>query len=125
MQPPSALTRRSNKRAALLELGAAHVIATEEEDLVDAVQKITSGKGARVVFDPVGGPTVAKLTAAMAEHGILLLYGALSTEPTPVPLFDVLAKLLDNPRLRPVRDHGRSSAARADQKIHHRRLIHR
>jgi NADPH:quinone reductase-like Zn-dependent oxidoreductase len=46
------------------------------------------------VFDPVGGPTIAKLTGAMAQRGILFLYGALSTEPTPLPLFDVLGKSL-------------------------------
>jgi NADPH:quinone reductase-like Zn-dependent oxidoreductase len=31
---------------------------------------------------------------AMAERGILFLYGALSTEPTPLPLMDVLSKSL-------------------------------
>jgi len=91
---PIALTRGSSKRKALLDAGAAHVIATEEEDLVAAAKKLTSGKGARVVFDPVGGPTVEKLTAAMADRGILFQYGALSTEPTPLPLFDVLSKSL-------------------------------
>jgi NADPH:quinone reductase-like Zn-dependent oxidoreductase len=91
---PIALTRRSNKRGALKELGAAQVIATEEQDLIAEVKRLTGSKGARVVFDPVGGPTVAKLSAAMAEHGMLILYGALSPEPTPVPLFDVLGKLL-------------------------------
>ncbi len=91
---PVALTRRGSKRKPLLDLGAAHVIATEEEDLVAEVQKITRGQGARVVFDPVGGPTVAKLAAAMARHGILILYGALSTDSTPLPLFDVLGKSL-------------------------------
>jgi NADPH:quinone reductase-like Zn-dependent oxidoreductase len=91
---PIALTRKDDKRAALAKLGAAHVIATETQDLVAEVKKLTGGKGARVVFDPVGGPTVAKLAAAMSPHGILFLYGALSPEPTPVPLFDVLRKLL-------------------------------
>jgi NADPH:quinone reductase-like Zn-dependent oxidoreductase len=32
---------------------------------------MTEGKGARVVFDPVGGPTVEKLTKAMAGFGTL------------------------------------------------------
>jgi NADPH:quinone reductase-like Zn-dependent oxidoreductase len=91
---PVALTRRHNKSKALLDAGAAHVIATEEQDLVAEVKKITDGKGARVVFDPVGGPTINKLTAALAERGILFLYGALSTEPTPLPLFTVLGKSL-------------------------------
>ena len=45
------------------------------------------------MFDPVGGPTFSKLVQATARLGILFLYGALSTEPTPLPLFDVLAKL--------------------------------
>lgn len=91
---PIALTRRHNKSEQLKKLGAAHVIATEEQDLVAEVNRLTGGRGARVVFDPVGGPTVAKLTAAMASRGILFQYGALSTEPTPLPLFDVLSKLL-------------------------------
>ncbi len=91
---PVALTRGSSKRKPLLDAGAAHVIATEEQDLVAEANKLTGGKGARIVFDPVGGPTVAKLTAAMAERGILFLYGALSTEPTPLPLMDVIGKSL-------------------------------
>ena len=91
---PVALTRGGRKREALLGVGAAEVIATEEQDLVAEVRRITGGKGARVVFDPVGGPTVAKLTAAMAQRGMLFQYGMLSTEPTPLPLADVLGKSL-------------------------------
>jgi NADPH:quinone reductase-like Zn-dependent oxidoreductase len=91
---PVALTRRSSKRKSLLDVGAADVIATEEQDLVAEAKRLTGGKGARIVFDPVGGPIIAKLTAAMAQRGILFLYGALSTEPTPLPLFDVLGKSL-------------------------------
>lgn len=91
---PIALTRTSAKRQALIDAGAAHVIATEEQDLVAEVKKLTGGKGARVVFDPVAGPTFAKLAAAAGDHGILFQYGALSTEPTPLPLMDVLSKSL-------------------------------
>jgi len=91
---PIALTRKSAKRQALVDAGAAHVIATEEQDLVAEVKKLTGGKGARVVFDPVAGPTFAKLAAAAGDHGILFQYGALSTEPTPLPLMDVLSKSL-------------------------------
>ncbi len=89
-----ALTRTSSKRQALSEAGAAHVIATEEEDLVKEILRLTNRKGARVVFDPVGGPTFAKLMQATAQLGILFLYGALSTEPTPLPVFDVLGRWL-------------------------------
>ena len=51
-------------------------------------------KGARVVRDPVGGPSFEPLTESMARGGILLQYGALSDEPTPFPLFSVLGKSL-------------------------------
>jgi len=89
---PVALTRGRSKREALVDAGAAHVIATDEQDLVKEIMAITSNKGARIVFDPVGGPSVQKLTKAMAGFGILFIYGALSAEPTPLPLFDVVGK---------------------------------
>lgn len=89
-----ATTRTNAKRQALLDAGAHHVVATEEEDLVAKVMEITGGIGARVVFDPVGGPSFEPLTASMARGGILLEYGALSPEPTPFPLFTVLGKCL-------------------------------
>ncbi|MFV3308410.1 zinc-dependent alcohol dehydrogenase family protein [Pseudomonas sp. NY15181] len=89
-----AVTRTRAKKQALLEAGAAHVIVSDEEDIVQAVMALTGGKGARVVFDPVGGPAFEVLTQAMARGGILLEYGALSPEPTPFPLFTVLGKSL-------------------------------
>src|SRR5262249_40068678 len=89
---PVALTRGQAKRQALLDAGAAHVIVTDAQDLVKEVLGITGGKGARGGFDPVGGPTFAKLAQATARLGILFLYGALGPEPTPLPLFDVLGK---------------------------------
>ena len=82
---PIAATRRSDKAAALKAQGAAHVVATEEQDLVAEVMRITQGKGARLVFDPVGGPFVEKLANAMADEGILFRYGGLSGEDTVVP----------------------------------------
>ena len=91
---PVALTRGHAKRQALLDAGAAHVIATDEQDPSPEILGLTGGKGARVVFDPVGGPTLAKLARATAPLGILFLYGALSPEPTTVPVLDVLGKSL-------------------------------
>jgi NADPH:quinone reductase-like Zn-dependent oxidoreductase len=91
---PIALTRGEGKRQALANAGAKHVIATDEQNLVKEILAITGGKGARVVFDPVGGPTLAKLSQATARLGTIFLYGALSPEPTPLPLFDVLGRWL-------------------------------
>jgi NADPH:quinone reductase-like Zn-dependent oxidoreductase len=80
-----ACTRTSDKAAALRQHGAAHVIATEEEDLVARTLEITGGKGARTAFDPVGGPYVETLAQALAPRGILFIYGGLSEQPTPYP----------------------------------------
>ena len=82
---PIAATRTGAKRAALLEAGAAAVVATAEEDVTAAILAASGGKGARVVFDPVGGRTVLKLAAAMAPGGTLFQYGGLSGEETPFP----------------------------------------
>lgn len=87
-----ATTRTSKKRAELFALGADHVIATEEEDLVARVREITGGKGARIIFDPVAGPFVEKLATASSYHGIIFEYGALSLEPTPFPFFHAITK---------------------------------
>lgn len=91
---PVAVTRTGTKKAALLDAGAADVIASEEEDVVNRLRDVTKAVGARVVFDPVGGPAFEALTTAMAPGGILLLYGALSSQPTPFPLMAVLSKSL-------------------------------
>jgi NADPH:quinone reductase-like Zn-dependent oxidoreductase len=82
---PIALTRHSTKADALRKLGALHVVATEETDLVADITRITGGKGARIVFDPVGGPDIDKLAQATAEEGIIFIYGSLSEQTTPFP----------------------------------------
>lgn len=87
-----AATRTSAKKRELLELGAAHVIVTEEEDLPSRVQEISAGKGARIIFDPVAGPYVEKLALAAAPGGIIFEYGGLSMKPTPFPLLTALGK---------------------------------
>jgi len=90
---PIALTRTSAKRKQLLDAGAAFVIATEEQDMVAEVMRITAGAGARVVFDPVGGSSLGKLIQAMRTGGTLLVYGALSGEPSQLSYLDLLIKL--------------------------------
>ncbi|MBR0957019.1 zinc-dependent alcohol dehydrogenase family protein [Bradyrhizobium japonicum] len=91
---PVALTRTSIKRRALLDAGAAHVVASDEELVGARLLEIAGSKGVRLVFDAVGGPAFEPLTAAMSPGGILIEYGGLSPEPTPFPLFNVLGKSL-------------------------------
>ena len=78
-----ACTRTHDKADALRAQGAQHVVATEEEDLVERVMAITGGKGAKCAFDPVGGPYVDTLARSLAERGVLMIYGGLSEQPTP------------------------------------------
>ncbi len=91
---PVALTRTSQKRQALLDAGAAHVIATEEQDLNNEVMSITDGKGARMAFDPVGGAYAGQIFKVLGMQGIFFQYGALDAEDIPVPVMDVLGKHL-------------------------------
>src|SRR6202051_2240155 len=87
-----ATTRTSKKKATLVEVGATHVIATQEEDFIARVKEITGGKGSRVIFDPIAGKGIELLAQAAAVGGTIFEYGALAPEPTPFPLFTALSK---------------------------------
>jgi NADPH:quinone reductase-like Zn-dependent oxidoreductase len=89
---PVALTRTFAKAAALVQAGAAHVIATEEQDLAREVAQFTGGRGAELVFDAVGGPNFEKLADATAVGGILIVYGRFSPDATPLPIAQTLWK---------------------------------
>src|ERR1700722_5833472 len=91
--PPIALTRTSEKKQRLHEAGAAHVIATQEQDMVAEVMRITNGNGARAAFDPVGGPDFPKLIAALTFEGIAYIYGALNEDATPLPVLGMIGKM--------------------------------
>jgi NADPH:quinone reductase-like Zn-dependent oxidoreductase len=90
---PIALTRTSEKKKRLHEAGAAHVIATQEQDMVAEVMRITNSDGARVAFDPVGGPAFPKLISALADQGVAYIYGALSERDTPIPVLEMIPKM--------------------------------
>ncbi len=90
---PIALTRTSEKKQRLHEAGAPHVVAVREQDMVAEVMRITGGTGARVAFDPVGGPDFLKLIAALAFQGIAYIYGALSEDDPPIPVLEMIRKM--------------------------------
>ncbi|MEV7085461.1 zinc-dependent alcohol dehydrogenase family protein [Streptomyces sp. NPDC093085] len=91
---PVALTRTGAKRQRLLDAGADEVIATAEEDVAARVRELTSGEGARIVFDPVGGPALADLIDSAAHEATIVLYGLLDRTPTPLDVGTVLFKHL-------------------------------
>ncbi|GAB2662850.1 NADPH:quinone oxidoreductase family protein [Saccharopolyspora gloriosae] len=66
------------------ELGADLVVDRQSEDFVPIVKEFTGGKGADVVYDPVGGDTYARSTKCIAFEGRILIIGfAGGTIPTP------------------------------------------
>jgi NADPH:quinone reductase-like Zn-dependent oxidoreductase len=67
---------------------------TENEDVAQAVLRITDQRGARIVFDAVGGKAFTGLVAAAAAEGIILVYGALSKEENIFPAIQAIRKKL-------------------------------
>ncbi|MDQ0035628.1 NADPH:quinone reductase-like Zn-dependent oxidoreductase [Variovorax boronicumulans] len=70
-----AVTRTAAKRDALREAGAAHVVVTDDEDVVERVMKLTEGRGVDLVYDGVGGAQVERLGDVVAHRGWYVLYG--------------------------------------------------
>jgi NADPH:quinone reductase len=83
---PLAVTRHSAKKAALLEAGAAAVIATDSDDLVKAAQQHTGTAGADIILDFVMGPGLADLANAAKFNGTLVSAGYLDSRPAPFPM---------------------------------------
>lgn len=91
---PIAVTRTEAKAEQLVRTGAAHVIATDHDDLADRVKDITGGEGARIVFDSIGGPGLTQLAQLVARDGTLIVYGWPAHR---------RPRTRDRPHLRPVR----------------------
>ncbi|MUL42365.1 NADPH:quinone oxidoreductase family protein [Streptomonospora sp. PA3] len=72
---------KANTAAAL---GADVVVDRRSEDFVGAVKEYTGGRGADVVFDPVGGDAYERSTKCIAFEGRIVVVGfAGGTIPTP------------------------------------------
>lgn len=72
------------KAKAAAALGCDLVIDRRTEDIVAAVKEFTGGRGADVVYDPVGGDAYAKSVKCVAFEGRIIVVGfASGTIPTP------------------------------------------
>lgn len=63
------------KAAVARKLGADVVVDRREEDFVDVVRSVTNGRGADVVYDPVGGSAYQRSTKCIAFEGRIVLVG--------------------------------------------------
>jgi NADPH:quinone reductase-like Zn-dependent oxidoreductase len=91
---PIGLSRSADKLPQLRAAGAHHALLSTRDDLASELMRCTGGRGARVIFDPVGGAGALILAQAMAQHGRYVLYGVLSGENTPFPLASAFDNLL-------------------------------
>jgi NADPH:quinone reductase len=66
----------ADKVALCRDLGADLVIDHHLDDFVDEVNAFTGGRGADIIFDPVGGDTFVRSTKCIAWEGHVVVVGA-------------------------------------------------
>jgi len=81
-----------DKLALCREHGADEVIDYAREDLKERIKKLTGGKGADVVYDPVGGPYAEAALRSTAWEGRFLVVGFAAGDIPSIPLNLVLLK---------------------------------
>jgi NADPH2:quinone reductase len=65
----------NDKLAVIRENGADRAINYQSEDFVEVVKRETNGRGADVIYDPVGGDTGERSTKCIAFEGRLIVIG--------------------------------------------------
>ena len=75
--------------------GADAGIDYAKEDLKDALRRVTDGKGADVIYDPVGGPYAEAALRSIAWEGRFLVVGFAAGDIPKLPLNLVLLKSCD------------------------------
>ncbi|MDX3712137.1 NADPH:quinone oxidoreductase family protein [Streptomyces europaeiscabiei] len=74
----------ADKAAVARELGCDVVVDRRSEDVVPAVKEATGGRGADVIYDPVGGEAYTQSTKVVAFEGRIVVVGfASGTIPSP------------------------------------------
>jgi NADPH2:quinone reductase len=80
------------KAAVARELGADVVVDRHREDFVAVVKDVTGGRGANVVYDPVGGDAFRKSTKCIAFEGRIVVVGFASGDIPSAALNHALVK---------------------------------
>jgi NADPH2:quinone reductase len=74
------------------KLGAEVAVDYKEENFVDAVKEVTDGRGAEVIFDPVGGEVFDLSRRCVAFEGRIVIVGFTSGSIADVPTNHLLVK---------------------------------
>ena len=86
------MVRGERKAEVARALGADVVVDRQSQDFVEVVKEVTGGRGADVVYDPVGGETYLRSTKCIAFEGRILVIGFAGGEITSAMLNHVLLK---------------------------------
>lgn len=107
------------------KLGADHTVNVNKEDAVEAVRRITHGKGAHYVLECSGAPNALNEAAKMLNRGGRICLAAFPQKPVPV---DVAYLVRNNIYVFGIRGEGKSATHRAAAFMKQRRfdakLIH-
>jgi L-iditol 2-dehydrogenase len=101
---------RDNRLQIGRTLGADHVINVRDEDPVEAVRRITGGKGLDYVLECSGAPDAVNQAVRMANRGGRICLAAFPHQPVPI---DVAHIVRNNIYLYGIRGEGKSAAHRA------------
>lgn len=101
---------RDNRLQTGLELGADHVVNVRNEDGVEAVRRITGGKGVDYVLECSGAPDAINEAGRMLNRGGKLCLAAFPHDPAVV---DVAHLVRNNMYVYGIRGEGRSATHRA------------
>jgi putative PIG3 family NAD(P)H quinone oxidoreductase len=82
------------KCARALDIGAVHAIDYKAEDFVEAVRRLTGGRGVDVVLDMVGGDYVPRNLDCLAEEGRHVSIAAQRGAKAEIPVWQVMARRL-------------------------------
>jgi len=91
---PIATVGSADKQAACLALGAELAINYHTTDFVQAVENATSGKGADLILDMVGGDYLPRNMKAAAVEGRLVSIAALQGSKSSIDIFRMMHKRL-------------------------------
>jgi putative PIG3 family NAD(P)H quinone oxidoreductase len=82
------------KCARAREIGAAHAIDYEAEDFVEAVRRLTGGRGVDIVLDMVGGDYLPRNLECLAEEGRHVSIAVQRGAKAEIPIWQVMARRL-------------------------------
>jgi NADPH2:quinone reductase len=87
-----ATARGADKLAVAREHGADHVLESEGDDMKSRVRELTAGRGADVVYDPVGGAVFDASLRCVAWEGRIVVVGFASGQVPQIPANLLLVK---------------------------------